>query len=92
MNLDLYDQFIRLNNSGRRNEAKAALDLFIASAESPANVQKWVFPFLENGGYGHKSRHEIYEKLVYPVLLEGYLKHDAKSILWLQGHLRTSQR
>ena len=83
MNADLYEQFLLLKNSGRKSEAKVALDSFIASFETPEEKKTWVSSFLNEGNYGHKIRHEIYEKLIYPVLLAGYLERDVDSIIWL---------
>lgn len=83
MNAHLYERFVSLKSLGRKAEAKAALDSFIASFETPEEKQVWVFSFLEDEGYGHKVRHEIYENLVYPVLLDGYLKDEANSVAWL---------
>ncbi|MBW4553017.1 MAG: hypothetical protein KME35_18190 [Aphanocapsa sp. GSE-SYN-MK-11-07L] len=83
MNADLYEQFISLKNSGRKVETKVAFDSFIATFKTLDQKRAWVFSFLEAGNYGHKVRHEIYENLVYPVLLDGYLGRDASSVAWL---------
>jgi hypothetical protein len=83
MNLELYERFVALKDAGRRAEAKPYLDSFIASFETQDEIQKWVFKFLREGNYGHRIRHEIYENLVYPTLLKGYLERDAESVEWL---------
>jgi len=82
MNADLYEQFVSLKDLGKKAEAKAALDLFIASFETLEDKRVWVYSFLEAGEYRNSIRHEIYENLVYPVLLDGYLKRDATSVAW----------
>lgn len=82
MNADLYEQFVSLKNLGKKAEAKAALGLFVASFETLVEKRIWVYSFLEAGEYGHRVRYEIYENLVYPVLLDGYLKGDATSVAW----------
>ena len=83
MNADLYEQFVSLKDLGKKTEAKAASDLFIASFETLEDKRVWVYSFLEAGEYRNRIRHEIYENLVYPVLLDGYLKRDATSVAWL---------
>ncbi|RYG61075.1 hypothetical protein EON80_24190 [bacterium] len=83
MESELYKRYALLKASGRRNEAKACLDAFLASFKTLAEKQLWVFEFLESGDFGHKIRHEIYEELIYPVLLDGYLKQDPDSVEWL---------
>ena len=83
MKADLYEQFVSLKNLGKKAEAKVAVNLFIASFETWEEKRVWVYSFLSAEEYGHKIRHEIYETLVYPVLLNGYLEGDATSIVWL---------
>jgi hypothetical protein len=83
MKADLYEQFVSLKNLGKKAEAKVAIDTFIASFESWEEKQVWVYSFLNSGGNGCRIRHEIYENLVYPVLLDGYLKGSVASIVWL---------
>ena len=83
MDTDLYEQFIILKDSGRKAEAKVSLDLFIASFATLEQKRDWVYSYLEEGKYGQRIRHEIYENLVYPVLLDGYLRNDANSVAWL---------
>lgn len=83
MNQALYDQYLRLKEAGRKKEAKASLDRFIASFRPTEAKKPWVQEFLKGGGHGHRVRHEIYEHLVFPVLLEGYKQQDAWSTFWL---------
>jgi hypothetical protein len=83
MDAKLYDQFLALKNMGKAAEAKIILESFIASFRSRDESRSWVFAFLEGRQYGHVIRHEIYEKLVYPTLLDGYLKNDVASVTWL---------
>lgn len=83
MNADLYEQFVSLKELGRKAEAKIAVDLFIASFGTAEEIKSWVFAFLETEFDRYRIRHEIYEKLVYPVLLDGYLKNDANCTAWL---------
>jgi len=80
MKPELYEQFISLKETGRRAEAKVVLDEFIASFQSLGEKAVWVRAFLERQEFEDKIRHEIYEELVFPVLLEGYSRKDAWSV------------
>jgi hypothetical protein len=83
MNAALYDQFVVLKSRGNKTEAKSALNAFIASFATLQEKKEWTFAFLENADYGHKIRHETYENIIYPTLLDGYLKNEFNSIFWL---------
>lgn len=88
MDLQHYHEFKRFQAQGRRDDARAPLERFIASFEPGEDRAHWVREFLEAGDYGHKIRHELYEQLIFPVLLDGYRRRDAWSTLWLA---RTAQ-
>ncbi len=83
MDEERYEQYRTLKASGKKREAKVALDTFIDSFTSRDDKRQWVRTFLTRGDFGHKIRHEIYERLVFPVLLEGHNRRDAWSTLWL---------
>ena len=83
MDTALYQKFAILKETGRKREAKAALTEFLASFETEEQKQEWAWEFLECGDYGHKIRHEIYAVLIFPVLLEGYRRRDARSLYYL---------
>lgn len=83
MDTKLYEQFLTLKNQGQKDAAQSALRAFIASFRTAEEKRSWVFSFLQEGHYGHKIRHEVYQQLVYPVLLEGYLRYDPISVLWM---------
>lgn len=81
MKPELYERFLMLRNSGRKPQAKVALDEFINSFENFEEKAVWVREFLDTEEFGHKVRHEIYEHLVFPVLLAGYEQKEAWSLL-----------
>ena len=88
MDLQHYHEFKRLQAEGRKHDARASLERFIPSFEPGEDRTQWVREFLGSGDYGHKIRHELYQGLIFPVLLDGYHRRDAWSILWLA---RTAQ-
>ena len=78
-----FDRFKQAIDSGKRTEAAAALKPFIESFSSLEEKTTWSKWYLENEALGHKIRHEIYEHVVFPVLLDGYRRSDPWSLLWL---------
>lgn len=96
VNDELYQRFVMLKEAGKKQEATAALNAFLASCGThdadtfqPAEAAEakakraWVYAFLEQHRYGHKVRHELYAQLIFPVLLEGYRLQDARNVYWL---------
>lgn len=83
MKPELYEQFLRLKEHGKKEEARTYLLDFIASFQTFDEKKIWVRGYLVSSDIGHKIRHEIYENLVFPVLLDGYKQKDAWSTLWL---------
>ena len=88
MDLQHYHEFQRLLAEGQKPAARAALARFIGSFAPGDDRQQWVREFLAGGDYGHRIRHELYEHVIFPVLLDGYHRGDAWSTLWLA---RTAQ-
>jgi hypothetical protein len=78
-----YRQYVTYKNAGRKAQAKVALGAFLASLKPADDTQAWTKAFLEGEDVGHQIRHEIYERLVFPVLWQGYEHNDAWSLLWL---------
>lgn len=83
METEYFAEYRRLKEAGRKAEATAALHRFLASFGPDDDRALWVREYLEAGDYGHRIRHEIYQTLVFPVLLEGYRRGDAWSAYWL---------
>ncbi len=52
MNCEQYQQYLTFKEAGRRIEAKAALDKFIAAFAAMNEKQQWVKGFLVSGHYG----------------------------------------
>jgi len=83
MNADLFDQYEQLLASGRRSEAGPVVRAFIDSFESSDEKAEWTRWFLENRPFEGKIRHELYEEVIFPVLLQAYRDGDAWSTWWL---------
>lgn len=83
MKTELYQRYLAHRTAGRKRDASDTIREFVASCTGPQDRQEWVRQFLEDGGHEHRIRHEVYESLVFPVLLDGYVRRDFWSIYWL---------
>ncbi len=90
MELEHYKQYLHCKKLGFRSQAKQHLQQFITSFASFTEKELWTHGFLENQQceYEYGIRYELYEQVVFPVLLSGYQKRDPWSVLWLA---RTAQ-
>jgi hypothetical protein len=88
MNLEDYERFKMLMESGLRSEAAYALQSFIASFSTFEEKMTWSRWFFENEKISHKIRFELYEQVIFPVLLKGYRERDPWALRWLA---RTAQ-
>lgn len=83
MNAHYYEEYKSSLARGQAADAAAAIDHFIASFTSFESKIHWVRWFLGNERWEHRIRPEIYEHLVFPVLLHGYRAGDLWSLRWL---------
>ncbi|MBN3892325.1 MAG: hypothetical protein HWQ43_25330 [Nostoc sp. JL31] len=90
MELEYYKQYLHCKTLGFRSQARQHLQQFITSFASFTEKELWTHEFLENQQceYEYGIRYELYEQVVFPVLLSGYQKRDPWSVLWLA---RTAQ-
>lgn len=85
MEVEKYDKYLTLTEEGLKKQAKILLDEFIGSFSNFEEKAKWTFEFLPGltKNRGCRIRHELYEKIIFPVLLVGYRNHDINSMLWI---------
>lgn len=92
MNPDHFERFNRLiglgKRAGNRSEAAVALREFLASFSNFDEKRIWTEDYLAHHDAEKKVRHELYEHIIFPVLLEGYRRSEPWSLRWLA---RTSQ-
>jgi hypothetical protein len=65
---------------------------FIASFRDDAEISAWVWwhlPQLRTNRHS-RIRHELFERLIFPVLKRGYEAGDFESMLWLGGLIMSS--
>jgi len=83
MQLEHYETFKQLLATGRRAAASASIKTFIESFANLEEKTVWARNFLDTEQIGHKIRHELYEQVIFPVLLAGYQQKDPWSLRWL---------
>jgi len=83
MNMEYFNKFEEAKKLGLKAEAKSNIRMFIDSFSDADERFHWVTTYLEKGGFGHKIRHELYDEIVFPVLLNGYHDNDPWSLYWL---------
>jgi hypothetical protein len=79
----LYAKFLAARKAGLRDEAKVAISQFVESFAGFAEKEAWTRQFLSTLPPGERVRHELYERVIFPVLLAGHDRLDPWSIYWL---------
>lgn len=80
MNRDLYERFKELKTQRLPVEASEAMTDFIKSFASIVEKRSFTHWYFKNEFDGKKIRRDLYEHILFPVLLEGYNNSDAWSI------------
>ncbi len=88
VNAQHFDAFKQYIDSGRRTEAARSIADFVDSFADLEEKIAWTRDYLATEGAGHLVRHELYEQVVFPPLLDGLSRSESWS-LW--GLARTAQ-
>ena len=78
-----YALFLTEQASGRKEEAKTAIRRFIGSFDDLKEKEHWTQKFLSTLKPGTAVRHELYEQVIFPVLVAGYGNRDPWSLYLL---------
>lgn len=78
-----YALFLTKQASGRKEEARIAIRRFIGSFDGLKEKEDWTRKFLSTLKPGTAVRHELYEQVIFPVLVAGYGNRDPWSLYWL---------
>jgi hypothetical protein len=79
-----FDRFEQALTTGARVLAAEELRAFIESFTSLEQKAAWSKSYLEQRQSEDQIRHELYERVIFPVLLAGYRKSDPWSLSWLE--------
>jgi hypothetical protein len=83
MDVRHYEEYKTQLAQGVHVAASAALAQFLASFVASESKAEWVRWYLANERWDQRIRHEIYEQLIFPVLLDGYQRGDLWCLRWL---------
>jgi hypothetical protein len=85
MNMEYFNEYIHYKNIGIKSKAKEFIDKFVNSFENYEEQELWTIeylPKLEMDSNG-RIRNELFEEIIFPVLLNGYSKKDISLMVWL---------
>ncbi|MDR1338785.1 MAG: hypothetical protein LBK58_01840 [Prevotellaceae bacterium] len=85
MNTGYFDEYIHYKNTGIKSKAKELIRKFIDSFENYAEKEQWTveyLPKLEMDSNG-RIRNELFEEIIFPVLLNGYNNRNTFLMIWL---------
>lgn len=83
LNIEHFHEFRRCLESGRRADAARSVNAFIGSFAGLDEKIAWTKAFLDARDVSDRIRHELYENVVFPALLDGYRRGDTWSLWWL---------
>jgi hypothetical protein len=85
MNTEYFYEYTRYKNAGIKSKAKEFMGKFINSFENYAEKEQWTLeylPKLEPDSNG-RIRNELFEEIIFPVLLNGYNNKDIPLMIQL---------
>jgi hypothetical protein len=68
-----------------KKEATASLREFLDTFRDFSERAEWTKRFLATHKFGSRIYYELFQEVIFPVLLDGYQKNDAWSMYWLAG-------
>lgn len=83
MKEELYEQYLTYKNLGVKSKAKSTLNQFILSFTSFEEKEEWVWDHIEKLPTKKNGciRYEIFNEMVFPVLLKGYKENSFRATL-----------
>jgi hypothetical protein len=85
MNIEFYNEYITFSRKGIRSKARECINNFINSFDDFKEKQLWTkeyLPKLEKTRNGY-IRNELFEEIIFPVLLNGYKNKNISLMIWL---------
>jgi RAB protein geranylgeranyltransferase component A len=83
--IDYYNEYLRHKQAGISRKTKEAVMKFIHSFENYAEKESWVMDYLSKPEYDSNGRirNELFEEIIFPVLLNGYANKNVPLMIWL---------
>src|SRR5215469_232955 len=85
MNIEYYSEYLHFKNIGIKPKIKEAITKFIKSFESYSEKEAWTLEYLQKLEYDSNGRirNELFEEIIFPVLLNGYTEKNVSLMIWL---------
>ncbi|QQO07666.1 hypothetical protein [Breznakiella homolactica] len=85
MNIEYFTKYCEYESNGLRKGAKEQLRKFIESFDNFDEKESWTIEYLPSLKINMNSRirNEIFEEIVFPVLLKGYNEKNITLMIWL---------
>ena len=85
MNIGYFNEYIKYEQMGLKSKTKECLKYFINSFENYKEKELWTIEYLPKLEFNENSRirNELYEEIIFPVLLEGYNNKNIKLTIWM---------
>ena len=85
MNIEYFNDYLRYEAQGLKTKAKEHIRHFIRSFNGFDEKESWTLAYLpklkENSN--KRVRNELFEHIIFPVLLKGYADRNVPMMLWL---------
>jgi hypothetical protein len=85
MNIEFFNEYLKYEQLGIKSKTKECLHGFINSFENDSEKELWAIeylPTLEFNKHG-RIRNELFEEIIFPVLLKGYNNKNVKLMIWM---------
>jgi hypothetical protein len=85
MNIDYFNEYLHYENIGIKTKTKEYILKFTNSFENYYEKELWTLEYLPKLEYNSNGRirNELFEEIVFPVLLNGYKNKNVSLMLWL---------
>ena len=85
MNIEYFNEYLKYEEMGLKLKVKEYLTNFINSFEGYNEKVLWTIEYLPKLKFNKNGRirNELFEEIVFPVLLEGYINKNIKLMLWM---------
>ena len=87
MNIEYFNEYLKYEQNGIKAKKKETLNKFILSFENYTEKESWTMEFLpklvQNSNGNGRIRNELFEEIIFPVLLNGYNSKNITSMIWL---------
>jgi hypothetical protein len=85
MNIEYFNEYLKYEQMGIKSKGKECLNSFINSFENYNEKLLWTIEYLPELKFNknNRIRNELFEEIVFPVLLEGYNNRNIKLMIWM---------